>query len=278
MAKKSSGKKQSLLNKKSKYEKDASYIEETEDAYDDESIEDSIYRRKKTLIIEGVVLAILFVIYIVLLEFTVTNVYVEGNEHYDAAEIRKIVENNWFGDNSLFLSLKYKNKSITNVPFIEKMDVDVVNRNTIRIVVYEKKMAGYVEYLGHYEYFDKDGVVVESSNIRTEGVPLVTGLSFDHFVMYEPLPVEDPSVFQMVLNITNLLNKYSISTDKIYFDKNKKVTLYFGDIRVGLGTDMLLEEKIQRLDAILPELKGKTGYLEMGSYDKGNENFTFTSD
>lgn len=241
-------------------------------------VEDSIYRRKKVLIIEGLVLIVLFAIYIVLLEFTVTNVYVEGNEHYDAAEIRKIVENNWFGDNSLFLSLKYKNRSITDVPFIEKMDVDVINRNTIRITVYEKKMAGYVEYLGHFEYFDKDGVVVESSNVRTKGVPLVTGLSFDHFVMYEPLPVEDPSVFQLVLNITNLLNKYNIATDKIYFDKNKEVTLYFGDIRVGLGSENLLEEKIQRLDAILPKLEGRKGYLEMGSYDKGNEDFTFTSD
>lgn len=253
------------------------YFDGTEDE-DDDYFEDSIYRRKRLLIVESILLLFLFIIYVVLIEYTVTNVYVEGNEHYDAAEIRKIVENNWFGDNSLFLSLKYKDRSITNVPFVEKMDVDVINRNTIRITVYEKKMAGYVEYLGHYEYFDKDGVVVESSNIRTEGVPLVTGLTFDHFVMYEPLPVADPSVFQLVLNITNLLNKYNITTDKIYFDKNKEVTLYFGDIRVGLGSDMLLEEKIQRLDAILPNLEGKKGYLEMGSYDKGNEDFTFTND
>lgn len=272
---KKSAKAKKADEKKSKYEKVVPIREEEDD---DEIVEDSIANRKRALIIEAVVLVVLFAMYIILLEFTVTNVYVEGNEHYDASEIRKIVENSWFGDNSLFLSIKYKNRSITDVPFVEKMDVDVVDRNTIKITVYEKKMAGYVEYLGCYEYFDKDGVVVESSNIRTDGIPLVTGLTFDHFVMYEPLPVEDDSVFQLVLNITNLLKKYNISTDKIYFDKNKKVTLYFGGIRVGLGSDALLEEKIQRLDAILPELQGKQGYLEMGSYDKGNENFTFTSD
>lgn len=245
---------------------------------DDEYYEESIYRRRKLLIIEGVIFAIVITIYIILSLFTVANVYVEGNQHYDAAEIRRIVENSWYGDNSIFLFLKYRGRSITDVPFIEKMDVDVVDRNTIRITVYEKKLAGYVDYLGCYEYFDKDGIVVESSNVKTEGVPLVTGLSFDHFVMYEPLPVQDDSVFQVILDITNLLNKYSINTDKIYFDKNKKITLYFGGIRVGLGTDSLLEEKIQRLDAILPQLEGKSGYLEMGSYDKGSENFTFTND
>ncbi len=245
---------------------------------DEEYYEGSIYKLKKLLIAQGIIFVLVAAVYIVLLSFTVTNVYVEGNQHYDAAEIRRIVENSWYGDNSIFLFLKYRGRSITDIPFIEKMDVDVVDRNTVRITVYEKKLAGYVDYLGCYEYFDKDGIVVESSNIKTEGVPLVTGLSFDHFIMYEPLPVKDDSVFHLILNITNLLNKFNIITDKIYFDKNKKITLYFGDVRVGLGTEALLEEKIQRLDAILPQLEGKSGYLEMGSYDKGNQNFTFTSD
>ena len=42
------------------------------------------------------------------------------------------------------------------VPFVEKMDVSVVDPHTIKIEVYEKALAGYVEYLGHYMYFDKD--------------------------------------------------------------------------------------------------------------------------
>lgn len=277
MSKKNKDTKNRVSKNKEAKNKTAKVVD-SENVKDEEYYDDSIYRLKRLLIIEGIVFTLVVTVYIVLLSFTVTNVYVEGNQHYDAAEIRRIVENSWYGDNSIFLFLKYRGRSITDVPFIEKMDVDVVDRNTIRITVYEKKLAGYVDYLGCYEYFDKDGIVVESSNVKTEGVPLVTGLSFDHFIMYEPLPVQDDSVFQIILNITNLLNKYNINTDKIYFDKNKKITLYFGEVRVGLGTEALLEEKIQRLDAILPQLAGKTGYLEMGSYDKGNENFTFTND
>ena len=236
--------------------------------------------KKETTV--GIVLLAVFIflliIYILLISFTVTNVYVEGNEHYTAAQIRRMVENSWYGDNSLFLAIKYRNKDITGIPFIEKMDVNVVNRNTIKIMVYEKTLAGYVEYLGDYIYFDKDGVVVESSKVRSSGIPLVTGLTFDHFVMYEQLPVENPDVFQTVLDVTQLLKKYEITPDRIYFNDKEQMTLYFDNIRVGLGETKLLEEKIQRLDAILPSLEGKSGYLEMSTYDNGNDNFTFTND
>lgn len=247
--------------------------------FDDEEYEELIHKSFVFLMIELAIVILLTVVYILLVSYTVTNVYVEGNEHYTAAQVRRLVENTWFGDNSLYLSIKYSgNNTITDIPFVEKIDVDVLDRNSIKITVYEKTLAGYVEYLDSFIYFDKDGIVVESSNIRTAGIPLVTGLSYDHFVMYEQLPVDNPDVFQTVLNITQLLNKYSIVTDRIYFNEHGEITLYFDDIRVNLGSTALLEEKIQRLDAILPELKGKSGYLEMGTYDNGKESFTFTSD
>lgn len=229
-------------------------------------------------VILTIVFVLLLVLYILLVNYSVTNVYVEGNEHYTAAEIRHMVEKGRFGDNSLYLSMKYSKKSITGIPFIEKMDVSVLDKNSIKITVYEKAMAGYVEYIGNFIYFDKDGIVVESSNVKTEGIPLVSGLEFDHFVMYEQLPVDDPEVFQTILNLTQLLNKYDITTDRIYFTKDEKITLYFGAIRIGLGTMELLEEKIQRMNSILPSLQGKSGYLEMGAYNEGKADFTFTLD
>ena len=66
-------------------------------------------------------------------------------------------------------------------------------------------------------YFDKDGMVVESSSSPTEGIPLVTGLNFNHVIMNEPLPVQNKNIFKMILNITQLLTKYHIMTDRIYF-------------------------------------------------------------
>ena len=117
--------------------------------------------------------------------------------HYTEDQIKSFVMEGFLGNNSLYLSLKYKNKGVENIPFVDVMDVSILSPDTIKITVYEKALAGYVKYLDTYLYFDKDGYVVESSSIKTVGVPQITGLEFDHIVLGEPLPVEDQTVFDV---------------------------------------------------------------------------------
>ncbi|MDE6994255.1 MAG: FtsQ-type POTRA domain-containing protein, partial [Lachnospiraceae bacterium] len=199
-------------------------------------------KTKRRMILSAVLLSILtFLIaaYIYIINnYTVTTVHVEGNIHYTNEEIMEMVMGGIYGDNSLILSLRYRDKGIENIPFIEMMDVNIEAKDTIRITVYEKALAGYVAYLGRYVYFDKDGIVVETSMEKTEGVPQVTGLKFDYVVLHETLPVEKPEVFAEILNITQQLDKYSMSADKIYFDSDYQITLLFGDARVALGNDI----------------------------------------
>ena len=230
------------------------------------------------LIIFLLLLGVLLGYQYILTNYTVTTSYVEGNVHYTDEEILDMVMTGRYGNNSLLLSLKYKDKSIVGVPFVEKMDVSVVDPHTIKIEVYEKALAGYVEYLEHYMYFDKDGIVVECSDEKTEGVPLVTGLSFDHVVLYEPLPVEDSSIFQSILSITQLVNKYELSTDRIYFGSDGSLTLYFGEVRASLGTGDNLDEKIMELQYMLPELSGKKGTIRMENYTENTKNISFEQD
>lgn len=209
--------------------------------------------------------------------YRVKNVMVEGNIHYTKEEIVQMVLKEKLDYNSLYLSFKYKNKQIKDIPFIQTMSVSVLSPDTIKVMVYEKSVAGYVEYMGRFMYFDRDGVVVESSATRTASVPQVTGVTFDHVVLYEPLPVEDSSIFQQILSITQILSKYDILTDKIFFSNMKDITLYFDNVRVKLGSENL-EEKIMRLQHILPRLEGMSGVLQMENYDDESENITFQQD
>ena len=80
------------------------------------------------IIFLGIINVLLLASYFVLLHFAVRNVVVEGNKHYSAAEIRSMIMTGYFGDNSLYLSLKYKNKDIKDVPFVETMDVAVQSK------------------------------------------------------------------------------------------------------------------------------------------------------
>ena len=214
----------------------------------------------------------------VIANYTVTTVYVEGNVHYTNEEIIDMVMEGRYGNNSLLLSIKYKDKSIVGVPFVEKMDVSVMDPHTIKIEVYEKALAGYVEYLERYMYFDKDGIVVESSLEKTAGVPMVTGLVFDHVVLYEPLPVENSEIFSSILSITQLVNKYSLSIDRIYFGRDGSLMLYFDDVKVALGIGENLDEKIMKLQYMLPELRGKSGTLRMENYTEETKNISFETD
>lgn len=198
----------------------------------------------------------------------VTEVTVSGNQHYTVEQIQDIVMKGRLGHNSIYLYLKYHNKSVDNIPFVQTMDVDVLSPTSISITVYEKAIAGCVGYLDRYMYFDKDGIVVETSKVRQKDLPYVTGLSFDYVVLYEKLPVGDESVFETILNITQLLSKYNIITDQIYFDSNDELTLFFGNAKVKMGTLDSIDEKMIKLQGIIPKLEGLDGVLYLDNYSE----------
>ncbi len=238
------------------------------------------FNRKKFILWTTILLLLLLAgaCWLIVTQFSVTEVTVEGNEHYTEEQIIEMIlpEGTW--NNSIYLSVKYRNKAIKDIPFIEMMDVEIVSNHAIKINVYEKALAGCINYLGNYMYFDREGIVVEASDQLSEGVPQIKGLSFDHVVMHEKIPVEDPSIFARILEVTQLLGKYEIQADKIFFGSGKEVTLYFGQARVLLGNDENLDQKIMQLCSILPHIEGKSGILNMENFDENTINIPFNMD
>ena len=208
--------------------------------------------------------------------YTIRTVYVEGNVHYSEEEIKSIVMDGFLGDNSLYLSMKYKRKGIEGIPFVDEMDVEILSPDTIRITVYEKALTGCIRYMDTYVYFDRDGYVVESSAVRTVGVPQVMGLKFEHIVTGDKIPVENEAVFNSILNITRMLQKYSLTADKIYFKDSGDITIYFQNIKVALGNNSAtLEDKLMLLPGLLVSLEGKNGTLQMQTYDADRGKYVF---
>lgn len=241
-----------------------------------------MYKKRKI----GVIVLILLIVCIVILIgafviksiYTVETVYVEGNMHYSEEEIKEIVMDGplGLGNNSLYLSVKYRSKGVKNIPFVDVMDVNVLAPDTIKITVYEKVLTGYVKCLDSFMYFDKDGCVVESSGIRTAGVPQITGLEFDHIVLDQTLPVENQDIFNKILVLTKLLNKYSLVADRLHFNQSGEVVAYFGTVKVALGNDSArLEDKVMILPGLLEHLQGKKGILQMQTYDESGGKYIF---
>ena len=217
-----------------------------------------------------VVLAALAVLFILGLSFAgvfrVRQVTVTGNAYYTKEEVVDLLLDEGSLQNTLLVYPRYKYQEHPEIPFIDDFEVTMDSWQSLKIRVYEKNMVGYVRYLGQDVYFDKDGIVVESSTQELEGIPQISGVTFDSLAIHQPLSVEDPTIFDTILSITKLLTKYDLDPDEIRFGAGGELFLQLGDVKVALGTGENLDEKISRLKQLEGDLKDKSGTLHMENY------------
>ncbi len=246
--------------------------------------------------------------------FHIEKVTVVGNSRYTSDEIKDKIFTSAPDNNSLCLYLKYKYFTNIKMPFVEKVDVAMDGTHSINVTVYEKMIAGCVDFLGEYLYFDKDGIVVESSSRLLDDVPVIKGLQFDKINLNEKLevkstkPAEDEEeelsentadlaagaqnkklleeqkreqlelqnkkLFDTILNLTQLINKYGIDVDVISFSSNGEVTLNCGGNKVLLGKKDNYDEAFAELKNLLDEAEGMKLVIDMKNYVKGTDTIT----
>lgn len=154
------------------------------------------------------------------------------------------------------------------LPFIERYEMDFQGLDTVEINLYEKNIVACVEYMGSYMYFDKDGVIVESTAEHGEDVPVITGLTFRQIVLHSVLKIEREETFEEILNLTQLLRKYELDVDRIMYDAAGNIVFALDDIKVRLGSARYMEGKISELTRMLPQLKGLCGTLYLDTYQE----------
>ena len=103
----------------------------------------------------------------------------------------------------------------------------------------------------------------------------VTGLTEEPLKAGQTISVTDSGIFSTLQAVTRLFNKFGIKPDSISVDSGNSITLHYGTVDVCLGKDILLEEKMARADAILPQLKGLSGTLHLENYSEDTVNIIF---
>lgn len=223
-----------------------------------------------------VVLLLVFVLFLAgLYSLRISSVQYIGNTRYTDEEMNRLLFQESYEWNPIYCFLEDRYREKKQIPFIETYDIEFISWNRVEITVYEKSIAGYVDYKGHYMYFDKDGIVVESSRELLDGVVKIEGLDFEHIVLHQVLPVEKEEVFNLILSLTQMLTKYSIDVDKISFDTGMNIWIYRGNVVVQMGKDAFLDEKMAKFKDMLPNLDGLTGILYLDDYSEDRENFRF---
>lgn len=206
-----------------------------------------------------------------MITFRIKEVEVVGVNRYTEEQVKNIIFKTKPDNYSLYLYLKYRFLEQPKLPFVEKIDIDMVDSHSVKIYVYEKMVAGCVEFMGEYLYFDKDGIVVESTSEKLGKVPIIKGLQFKQIVLNEKLNVQKDELFDVIINLMQLINKYELEVDSISFNSKYEVTFNCGDITVLLGKRNTYDEAIAELNNILVKAEGMKLTLNMKDYERGKD-------
>ncbi len=226
-----------------------------------------------------IIIAVLFVFLVGLLyasTFSLNEIKVSGCQLSDTEDVVNAIKAESFAENTIVLYLANMFNPIDDIPFVEKIEIEFLSKNVISVTVYEKSMAGCVEYMDGYVYFDKDGVILEASSEMLEGIPCIKGLNYNSWEVGEKLPIDDESKFQSILTITQLIEKYELEIDGIKFTAENEIILIHKGITIELGEGEYLAIQMMNLGSILEGLEGMEGTLYMKDFNSDNATASFS--
>lgn len=234
-------------------------------------------RRFKKILTLTIVLVIIIAALFIGVYFKIDKVTVNGNKFYTESEIKEKVLNSFLDKNALVLYLKSHYGGGIELPFVEEIDISMKAHNEVQIQVYEKTLVGCLLHMGEYLYFDKDGIVIESSREPVDNIPLIKGIKFLKMNLYEKLQVENEEIFEKILQLYQLITRYKLDIDQISFSEKEEVTLYSGDIQISLGKQRAYDPQIAELSNLLPKAKKEKlkGILDMENFQEGQDSIIF---
>ena len=226
---------------------------------------------KQRKVRQWTVILVILIILAVALRVRIRDVNVMGNKTYTDEQAEALVFSGYWDRNSalcLINRIRGKKKSL---PFVQDYEIILTGPFSCDLIIYEKNPIGCIVYMSNYMYFDKDGVMVESSPIRLQDVPVITGLKFGHVVLGKELPAGSPQLFNEIMNLTQQFRLYEIDCETIHFDEYRNITISLtgGDVDVYFGTNEDILAKISVLHDMLPEIRARElqGVLDLSTYN-----------
>ncbi len=227
------------------------------------------------ILIEGIVCAVLIFILVFFVGFRVTKVKVKGNDFYSDKEIKRMVLDAPIAKNTILAMMIKTEEKTKDAQLIEKVTLKREGMNTLVVQVKEKKIIGYFDYQGQYANFDRQGIVQIFTEEPIENVPYIEGLDVKEVKQGEKLQGINTKKLNSILSVGKMLEKTEQKPDKLVFNDMKQLVLYYGEIEVRLGNDENMDEKMNRLVGILPQLEGMSGILHLENITEDTQAVVF---
>lgn len=232
-------------------------------------------RKLYRIIIEAAAGILLIFVLVFFLGFRVTGVQVEGNSFYSDDQIKNMVLNVPIAKNSILAGFIDTEKSTKDASMIDSISVSRVNRNTLLLRVKEKQMIGYIDFQGQCVNFDRQGIIQIITEEPLENVPRIEGIDVKEAIQGERLTGINTSKLNTILSVGKMLEKMDEKPDRLAFNELNQLVMYYGNIEVRLGNDENMDEKINRLVGILPQLEDMSGILHLENTTEDSESVVF---
>ena len=219
-------------------------------------------RRKWPLVLGGIVLV--FLILLLTGFFNVKKPTIEGNERV-TDEI--VMENLDMHENMnlIWYVMTHYNTDFELDPLILSADVYIKWPHNVLVKITEKKVMGYIPYMGMFLCIDTTGSVLDSVHEIDEGTPTLTGIQVKSFSLGEAVDTEDTERFTIMLDCLNVLEKYELLTitDEISVARADDVRWVIDDLDVSIGSTTDLDRKAAALREILKDKRHGSGILHL---------------
>ncbi len=210
--------------------------------------------------------------------FRTTSIEYEGSTSYSDEELTKYIFGGKYNVNTLMYYFFTSKQDKAVIPFVQDYEVAVEWPNKLKVKIYEKSIIGYIRYMGYNLYFDKDGIVVDSSQEVLEGIPEVIGLDYSNVVLHSKLEIRDDKIYNILLELVQLCQKYEIPADRVFFDQNCDVTMYIENIKIILGDPSTITMKVYEVSQMMSQMSGLSGTLHMENYTEDSSSIIFKKD
>ncbi|WP_352400998.1 FtsQ-type POTRA domain-containing protein [Anaerotignum sp.] len=197
--------------------------------------------------------------------FAVKEIRSEGAEHFTTTELAAMISLSQ-GDNLILFGKSKAEKILEQDPYIAQAKLKAELPGTMVVEVKERKVRGYVPYMGAYLYIDEEGRVLETQNVYHDALPVVRGLNFDSFLLGEVLPVENADALQIVLQMSQMMKKYNLLDLVVEIDVTdpKDIYAYVNKVEIRLGDMADSDQKVRIMGEIVKTIpKEDRGTLDL---------------
>ncbi|MDO5132006.1 MAG: FtsQ-type POTRA domain-containing protein [Eubacteriales bacterium] len=216
---------------------------------------------------------------VVLMTFNLKKAVIYGNTMYSEEQIESFLTKGRLGSNTFVMALKYHQRKVTDIPFVDRIDVDLVSPSTVRVNIREKPADGCVFYNGKNVYFSKEGIIQTVSGRSVEDAVKVNGVVLTHSNTESRILAKNQLGMDLSLELIRIMDKYGIlkEADSIDVDEKSNLTVTFDKVRVRIGRNGY-DEKMFKMHQILPYLEGRSGIIQMTGTEFTGENIVLSPD